>query len=152
MSEDINVTDGTVLEALNNKVDLDGGNYIGSPLEEYIHKHCGGLENKITNCILEAPNGIASYSGSTITVKSGIKVLIPYGKNEDGTFKNIEYTTDERVYTEEISRPENDVITIAIENNGRINAYANYFSQEENPNNEVLLFLKPTSSNVSSCG
>ena len=42
MSEDINVTDGTVLEALNNKVDLDGGNYKGSPLEEYIHKHCGG--------------------------------------------------------------------------------------------------------------
>lgn len=42
MSEDIKVTDGTVLEALNGKVDLDGGNYIGSPLEEYIHKHCGG--------------------------------------------------------------------------------------------------------------
>ena len=42
MSEDINVTDGTVLEALNNKVDLDGGNYAGSPLEEYIHKHCSG--------------------------------------------------------------------------------------------------------------
>ena len=44
MSEDIKVTDGTVLESLNNKVDLDGGNYAGSPLEEYIHKHCGGLE------------------------------------------------------------------------------------------------------------
>ena len=42
MSEDINVTDGTVLEALNNKVDLDGGNYKGSPLEAYIHEHCGG--------------------------------------------------------------------------------------------------------------
>ena len=42
MSKDINVTDGTVLETLNNKVDLDGGNYIGSPLEEYIHEHCGG--------------------------------------------------------------------------------------------------------------
>ncbi len=42
MSEDINVTDGTVLECLNNKVDLDGGNYVGSPLEQYIHEHCGG--------------------------------------------------------------------------------------------------------------
>ena len=45
MSEDINVTDGTVLEALNNKVDLDGGNYIGSGLDKIIHDHCSsGLE------------------------------------------------------------------------------------------------------------
>ena len=45
MSEDINVTDGTVLEALNNKVDLDGGNYIGSGLDKIIHDHCAsGLE------------------------------------------------------------------------------------------------------------
>ena len=42
MSEDIKVTDGTILEALNNKVDLDGGNYKGSELEAYIHEHCGG--------------------------------------------------------------------------------------------------------------
>lgn len=45
MSEDIKVTDGTVLEALNNKVDLDGGNYKGSELEAYIHKHCSGRLN-----------------------------------------------------------------------------------------------------------
>ena len=42
MSEDIQVTDGTILEALNNKVDLDGGNYKGSELEAYIHEHCVG--------------------------------------------------------------------------------------------------------------
>ena len=52
----------------------------------------GGLENKITNCILEAPNGVATYSGSTITVKQGLKVLIPNGRNADGTLKNIERT------------------------------------------------------------
>ena len=45
MSEDINVTDGTVLECLNNKVDLDGRNYLGSGLEEIIKKTGGsGLE------------------------------------------------------------------------------------------------------------
>lgn len=38
MSEDINVTDGTILEALNNKVDLDGKNYPDSGLEEIIKK------------------------------------------------------------------------------------------------------------------
>lgn len=42
MSEDINLTEGTITEVLNNKVDLDGGNYKGSELEAYIHEHCSG--------------------------------------------------------------------------------------------------------------
>ena len=104
-------------------------------------------KNQLTNCILEAPNGVASYSGSTIIVKSGIKVLIPFGKNEDGTLKNIEYTTDERVYTETTSRSENAVISIAIDYNGRINAYVNYFSQEENPNTPYTCWYKPSENN-----
>lgn len=41
MSEDIKVTDGTILESLNGKVDLDGGNYRGS-----------GLENRVKNSLL----------------------------------------------------------------------------------------------------
>lgn len=49
----------------------------------------------ITNCILEIPNGSTTYSGATLTVKSGMKVLLPDGRNEDGTLKNIEYTLDE---------------------------------------------------------
>lgn len=57
MSEDINVTDGVVLEVLNGKVDLDGGNYKGSELEAYIHEHCGGgfniFDTKISDHILE---------------------------------------------------------------------------------------------------
>lgn len=44
MSNEIIVETGTILESLNNKVDLDGGNYKGSELEAYIHEHCvGGL-------------------------------------------------------------------------------------------------------------
>lgn len=62
MSEDIKVTDGTVLEALNGKVDLDGGNYIGSPLEEYIHKHCGGGGLEIGDIGI-APLGIDETKG-----------------------------------------------------------------------------------------
>lgn len=49
-------------------------------------------KTQITNCILEAPNGVATYSGSTITIKSGLKALMPNGKNADGTLNNIEYT------------------------------------------------------------
>lgn len=48
MSEDIKVTDGTILEALNGKVDLDGGNYKGSALEEYIHEHCSADKANLT--------------------------------------------------------------------------------------------------------
>jgi len=47
---------------------------------------------QLTDCILEAPNGIATYSGNEITVKAGLKVLMPNGRNADGTLKNIEYT------------------------------------------------------------
>ena len=52
-------------------------------------------KTQITNCILEAPNGVATFSGNTITVKQGLKVLIPNGRNADGTLKNIEYTVPE---------------------------------------------------------
>ena len=48
--------------------------------------------NQITNCILEAPNGVYSVSGRNLTFKDGLKVLIPEGRNADGTLKNIEYT------------------------------------------------------------
>ena len=51
--------------------------------------------SQITNCILAAPNGVATFSGSTFTVKQGLKVLIPNGRNEDKTLKNIEYTVPE---------------------------------------------------------
>ena len=52
-------------------------------------------KTQITNCILEAPNGVATFSGSTITVKQGLKILIPNGRNADKTLKNIEYTVPE---------------------------------------------------------
>ena len=41
-------------------------------------------KTQLANCILEAPNGVATYSGTTITVKQGLKVLIPNGRNADG--------------------------------------------------------------------
>ena len=53
MSEDIKVTDGTVLESLNGKVDLDGGNYIGSGLDKIIHEHCGGTGLQMFDTILK---------------------------------------------------------------------------------------------------
>ena len=73
---------------LSNATPLDDENVVlrRSDKKHFLNK------TQITNCILEAPNGVATYSGSTITVKQGLKVLIPNGRNADGTLNNIEYT------------------------------------------------------------
>ena len=76
-------------------------------------------KTQITNCILEAPNGVATYSGGTITVKQGLKVLIPNGRNADGTLKNTEYTLQSDV---SVSLPSdrNGVEFVALTNNGEL--------------------------------
>ena len=76
----------------------------------------------ITNCIIEAPNGVISYSDSNVTAYSGLKVLIPDGKNDDGSLKNIEYTLSENV----IKDFSNTTITggLYIDNSGNLYAYA----------------------------
>ena len=52
------------------------------------------FKTQITNCILSAPNGVATFSGSNITLKQGLKMLYPNGRNADGTLKNGELTLD----------------------------------------------------------
>lgn len=51
-------------------------------------------KSQITNCILEAPNGVATSSGNVVTVPTGVKALVNSGvTNADGTIKNVEVTT-----------------------------------------------------------
>lgn len=45
----------------------------------------------LTGGILSAPNGVATYSSNKVTAKSGLKLLIPNGRNSDGTLNNIIY-------------------------------------------------------------
>ncbi len=52
-------------------------------------------QTQITDCILAAPNGVASFTTDTITLKQGLKMLIPNGRNSDGTLNNIVYTLPE---------------------------------------------------------
>ena len=75
-----------VSNALTIKADTDLSNLTETGEKHFLNK------TQLTNCILEAPNGVATYSGTTITVKQGLKVLIPNGRNADGTMNNIEYT------------------------------------------------------------
>lgn len=51
-------------------------------------------KSQVSNCILEAPNGVYSVSGRSLTFKDGLKVLIPDGRNADGTLNNYELTLD----------------------------------------------------------
>lgn len=69
------------INGLNNKVNLNGSNVINDIFKK-----------GITNCILEAPNGIMAYTSNSITIKAGLKILIPNGRNLDGSLNNIEYT------------------------------------------------------------
>lgn len=69
-----------------NKADRNFSNLTEEAEKHFLNK------SQITNCILEAPNGVATYEGNVITAKAGLKVLLCDGKNADGTYKNIEYT------------------------------------------------------------
>lgn len=50
-------------------------------------------DKQVTNCIISAPNGVATYSGLVVTVENGIRFLMYHGLNADGTINNIEYVT-----------------------------------------------------------
>ena len=86
MSDDIKVTDGTILEALNSKIDYDGGNYAGSGLETVVNNHLAentGLNNKITNCLLEVPQRIKyTLENGTLTNKAESVFIFPYGTQD----------------------------------------------------------------------
>lgn len=77
-----------------NRADLGGANTDLSNLTSEGEKHFLN-KTQVTNCILEAPNGVATSNGSTVTVKQGLKVLIPNGRNADNSLNNIEYTIEE---------------------------------------------------------
>lgn len=51
--------------------------------------------NYLTNCIIEAPNGVAEFNADSVTLNKGLRVLIPDGRNENGSLKNIDLTLEE---------------------------------------------------------
>lgn len=52
----------------------------------------------ITNCILEAPNGVVTNpSDKTLTIKAGVKLLIPDGRTSKGMLKNKTYTVPQDI-------------------------------------------------------
>ena len=53
----------------------------------------GSTTDSSASTLAQVFNGMG-YIGSTVWVDKGVKGLIPNGRNEDGTLKNIEYTAD----------------------------------------------------------
>lgn len=85
-TDDIEIDIDNVITDLNGKANIALDNLTPAGEKHFINK------TQVTNAILETPNGVCTYSGNTITAKSGLKVLAPNGRNEDGSLKNIEYT------------------------------------------------------------
>ena len=105
-------------------------------------------KTQITNCILSAPNGVATYSGNTITVKQGLKCLYANGRNSDYTINSLEYTLEEDISTDvNVAAPEvNRLLYLFVEktSSGASLAYADdeiYYEQETQP-------FEPTSGRV----
>lgn len=85
-TDDIEVDIDNVITDLNGKANIALDNLTPAGEKHFINK------TQLTNAILEAPNGVCTYTGNTITAKSGLKILAPNGRNADGSLKNIEYT------------------------------------------------------------
>ena len=69
----------------NNPVVDDGTNWVLDIIPE------ANVLNYITNCITSAPNGVPSYSGTTVTVQEGTNYLFPNGRNSNNGIQNINF-------------------------------------------------------------
>lgn len=92
-------------------------------------------KTQVTNCIIEAPNGVANCINNytTFIVYSGLKILIANGRNADGTMKNIEYTVPSDLTYNVVYGFKSGMIII--DNNGVIGTIANakYIYSEATP-------------------
>lgn len=105
---DIEVDIDEIATDLNGKADISLSNLNTTGEKHFINK------TQITNNILEAPNGILSYSGNVLTAHEGLKCLVPNGRNTDGTLKNFELTLSSDV-TRTFTSSMNDILVIYLE-------------------------------------
>jgi len=89
---DIDYEPGEVLEALNDKMDLDGGNVVASSGSAF--RNITNWSNNMTNCITYIPQDIKlELDSGTLTLKAGSKVYVPNGFEEDGTTPKFDVIT-----------------------------------------------------------
>ena len=77
MSKDINLTEGTVTEVLNDKVDIDFNNV---PSNSVGFARCS---TEVTNCITSVPNRIKyTLVDGVLTILKGSVAVVPYGTED----------------------------------------------------------------------
>lgn len=103
------------------------GNY-SFPIARYTASNVNGVV-QITS-LDQTFNGFG-YIGSTVFVTKGVKALIPNGRNDDGSLRNIEFITN-IVHTEQIYA--NQVRTFGLDKNGKLHRNIDYILTDDNYN------------------
>lgn len=65
--------------------------------EEVDNLVVNNIENKVTDIILEAPNGVAEYTEGTLTAQAGLTVLFADGLTKNYTNKGLKQTVEENI-------------------------------------------------------
>lgn len=90
------------------------------------------IANNTISSIDQVFNGMG-YIGSTVWVDKGVKGLIPNGRNEDGTLKNIEFITN-KVLAQSYNQNFTSEFVFQVRDNAiTVVAHSNYFEQDEEP-------------------
>ena len=95
-------TDNELQLGLNTKADkattLEGYNIEDAYTKEEVDNLVvNNLENKVTDIILEAPNGVVEYTEGTLTAQAGLTVLFADGLTENYTNKGLKQTVEQNI-------------------------------------------------------
>lgn len=135
-AQEVNANFIAVAEGIdsNRQFTLDEVKKINTNVDENISKKDLSNTTSLTNVILEAPNGVAGFDGTIITVKAGLRVLIPNGRSSDGTFKNIDYKFETNK-TFNLTDKTNDTYYFGVKTNGSIvlRVYKDLIESEQRP-------------------
>lgn len=82
----ISLIDDNTYNFVSDRSNIDGAKW------KYIDVGLGIRQSMFCGGILEAPNGVVTYTSTSITVKAGLKFACPNGRNADGTAKNAIFT------------------------------------------------------------
>lgn len=92
-------TDAELQQGLSTKADksttLLGYGILDSYTKEEVDNNIkNNIDSKVTDIIISAPNGVASYTETTLTAQSGLTVAFSNGLTSDNLYKNIIHTLD----------------------------------------------------------
>lgn len=113
-------------------------NSVKSDLEDLSSEARAGLDLKIDKTLLnggiiEVPDPMYEIDGNTLTIKAGLKVMMPDGLNADGSLKSIIYTVENDIVYTETSLASNNNLVLFLHSSGVLASALDYFVQDEQP-------------------